>query len=91
MTNLAANLTATAARVPDKVGIKLDQIELSWSALHRAAAAVADSDASNWPSAGPIGPHTSRRVPVSAAALPASSAKSGHTLSLIHIPSPRDS
>ena len=41
MTNLATNLVATAARVPDKVGIKLDQVELSWSALHRAAAAVA--------------------------------------------------
>ena len=41
MTNLAANLAATAARVPDKVGIKLDQVEVSWSALHRAAAAVA--------------------------------------------------
>jgi len=41
MTNLAANLAATAARVPDKVGIKLDQAEVSWSALHRAAAAVA--------------------------------------------------
>ncbi|MGO4598112.1 long-chain-fatty-acid--CoA ligase [Terrabacter sp. 2RAF25] len=41
MTNLAANLVATAGRVPDKVGIKLDQAEVSWSALHRAAAAVA--------------------------------------------------
>ncbi len=41
MTNLATNLVATADRVPDKVGIKLDQVELSWSALHRAAAAVA--------------------------------------------------
>ncbi|NUQ33232.1 MAG: AMP-binding protein, partial [Dermatophilaceae bacterium] len=41
MTNLAANLVATAGRVPDKVGIKLDQAEVSWSSLHRAAAAVA--------------------------------------------------
>ncbi|GAA5024288.1 long-chain fatty acid--CoA ligase [Terrabacter aeriphilus] len=41
MTNLAANLVATAGRIPDKVGIRLDQLEVSWSALHRAAAAVA--------------------------------------------------
>ncbi|EWT02249.1 acyl-CoA synthetase [Intrasporangium oryzae NRRL B-24470] len=41
MTNLASNLVATAGRVPDKVGIKLDQIEVTWSGLHRAAAKVA--------------------------------------------------
>ncbi|HET9632380.1 MAG TPA: long-chain fatty acid--CoA ligase [Terrabacter sp.] len=41
MTNLAANLAATAARVPDKVGIRLDSAEVTWSALHRAAATVA--------------------------------------------------
>ena len=41
MTNLAATLVDTATRVPDKVGIKLDQAEVSWSALHRAAARVA--------------------------------------------------
>ena len=41
MTNLAANLAATAARVPDKVGIRLDSAEVSWAALHRAAATVA--------------------------------------------------
>ncbi|MER7071365.1 long-chain fatty acid--CoA ligase [Terrabacter sp. NPDC000476] len=41
MTNLAANLVATAGRIPDKVGIRLDQLEVSWSALHRAAAVVA--------------------------------------------------
>src|SRR6478609_3006714 len=41
MTNLASNLVATSRRVPDRVGIKLDQIEVTWSALHRAAATVA--------------------------------------------------
>src|SRR6188472_4178754 len=41
MTNLANNLVATAERIPDKVGIRLDQVGVTWSALHRAAAAVA--------------------------------------------------
>ncbi len=41
MTNLATNLVATAGRIPDKVGIKLDQAEVTWSALHHAAARVA--------------------------------------------------
>jgi long-chain acyl-CoA synthetase len=40
-TNLAANLVATAGRMPDKVGIRLDQIEVTWSALHQSAAKVA--------------------------------------------------
>ncbi|MDN5766712.1 MAG: long-chain fatty acid--CoA ligase [Humibacillus sp.] len=41
MTNLAATLVDTATRIPDKVGIKLDQAEVSWSALHQSAAKVA--------------------------------------------------
>ncbi|GAA6525530.1 long-chain fatty acid--CoA ligase [Intrasporangium sp. DVR] len=41
MTNLATNLVATATRLPDKVGIKLDQAEISWGQLHAAAAKVA--------------------------------------------------
>lgn len=41
MTNLAANLVATATRLPDKVGIKLDQAEITWAQLHGAAAKVA--------------------------------------------------
>ncbi|MCU1536867.1 MAG: hypothetical protein JWP82_1218 [Humibacillus sp.] len=41
MTNLATNLVATATRIPDKVGIKLDQVEVTWSQLHAAAAKVA--------------------------------------------------
>ncbi|MGW5238857.1 long-chain-fatty-acid--CoA ligase [Monashia sp. NPDC004114] len=41
MSNLATNLAATASRIPDKVGIKLDQIEVTWSTLHQAAAKVA--------------------------------------------------
>ena len=31
MTNLASNLVATAARLPDKTGIKLDQAEVTWA------------------------------------------------------------
>ena len=38
MTNLASNLVATAERIPDKVGIRLDQVEVTWSQLHQAAA-----------------------------------------------------
>src|SRR6187551_2661574 len=41
MTNLASNLVATAERIPDKVGIRLDQVEVTWSQLHQAAARVA--------------------------------------------------
>lgn len=41
MTNLATNLAATAQRLPDKVGIKLDQAEVTWSQLFGAAAKVA--------------------------------------------------
>ena len=38
MTNLATNLVATAQRLPDKTGIKLDQGEVTWAQLHGAAA-----------------------------------------------------
>ncbi len=41
MTNLASNLVATARRLPDKTGIKLDQAEVTWAQLHAAAAKVA--------------------------------------------------
>ena len=41
MTNLASNLVATAERIPDKVGIRLDQVAVTWSQLHQAAARVA--------------------------------------------------
>ena len=41
MTNLATNLVATAQRLPDKTGIKLDQVEVTWAQLHGAAAKVA--------------------------------------------------
>ncbi len=41
MTNLATNLVATARRLPDKTGIKLDQGEVTWAQLHGAAATVA--------------------------------------------------
>jgi long-chain acyl-CoA synthetase len=41
MTNLATNLVATAERIPDKVGIRLDQAEVTWSQLLTAAAQVA--------------------------------------------------
>jgi long-chain acyl-CoA synthetase len=41
MTNLAAALVATAGRLPDKTGIKLDQLEVTWSALLAAAGQVA--------------------------------------------------
>ena len=41
MTNLANNLVATAERIPDKVGIRLDQVGVTWSQLHQAAARVA--------------------------------------------------
>ncbi len=39
--NLAANLTATAARFGDRVALKLDDAELSYAALDEAAARVA--------------------------------------------------
>ena len=41
MTNLANNLVATAERLPDKVGIRLDSATMTWSKLHAAAAEVA--------------------------------------------------
>lgn len=41
MTNLATQLAATAQRVPDKAGIKLDQAVVPWGALYAAATAVA--------------------------------------------------
>ena len=41
MTNLAANLLATAETHGDRTAIRLDDVELSYTALHRAAAAVA--------------------------------------------------
>ncbi|AEA23824.1 long-chain fatty acid--CoA ligase [Pseudonocardia benzenivorans] len=41
MTNLAANLVATAQAHPDRTAIKLDDVELSYADLHRASAAVA--------------------------------------------------
>ncbi|HET7397759.1 MAG TPA: long-chain fatty acid--CoA ligase [Intrasporangium sp.] len=41
MTNLATNLVATAERLPDKVGIRLDSVALTWAQLHDAAAGVA--------------------------------------------------
>ena len=41
MTNLANNLVATAQAHPDKVAIKLDDAELTWSQLHGLAAKAA--------------------------------------------------
>ena len=41
MTNLASNLVATAQAHPDKVAIKLDDAELTWSQLHGLAAQAA--------------------------------------------------
>lgn len=41
MTNLAANLAATAQRLPDKTGIKLDAAEVPWGTLYGAAAKAA--------------------------------------------------
>ncbi|HEX2704555.1 MAG TPA: AMP-binding protein, partial [Candidatus Lustribacter sp.] len=41
MTNLAGNLAATAGRYPDKVAIRLDQAELSWSQFYGLARAAA--------------------------------------------------
>ncbi|MGD9989707.1 long-chain-fatty-acid--CoA ligase [Pseudonocardia sp.] len=41
MTNLAENLVATATAHPDRVAIRLDDVELSYAHLHAAAARVA--------------------------------------------------
>ena len=43
MTNLASNLVTTAQAHPDKVAIKLDDAELTWSQLHGLAAKAAGS------------------------------------------------
>ena len=43
MTNLASNLVTTAQTHPDKVAIKLDDAELTWSQLHGLAAKAAGS------------------------------------------------
>ncbi|MHA7124881.1 long-chain-fatty-acid--CoA ligase [Janibacter indicus] len=43
MTNLASNLVTTAQAHPDKVAIKLDDAELTWSQLHGLAAQAAGS------------------------------------------------
>ncbi len=43
MTNLATNLVTTAQTHPDKVAIKLDDAELTWSQLHGLAAKAAGS------------------------------------------------
>ena len=43
MTNLASNLVTTAQAHPDKVAIKLDDAELTWSQLHGLAARAAGS------------------------------------------------
>ena len=43
MTNLAANLMATAAKHPDKAAIKLDGLELTWSQLRDLSLAAAGS------------------------------------------------
>ena len=43
MTNLASNLVTTAQTHPERVAIKLDDVELTWSQLHGLAARAAGS------------------------------------------------